>query len=83
MHDIEMNLHDDLKNNHGQLKQIKICIYILITHKEISKIITHFQSTSHKSIIQFKTVHFIGRQFQTRITGPSSAHSQGTNSKPG
>jgi hypothetical protein len=52
MRDIEMNLHNDLKENHGQLEHLHFAfIYILVTHKEISKFTTHLSGTSHKSII--------------------------------
>ena len=33
MRDTKINMHNDLKYNYGQLEQIKIYIYILITHK--------------------------------------------------
>jgi len=39
--DTKMNMHNDLKDNYGQLKKIKIYIYILITHKKNFKFITH------------------------------------------
>jgi hypothetical protein len=60
MHDIEMNLHNDLEDNHDQLEHLNlvfththtyIYIYILVTHKEIFKFTAHLPSSSHKSII--------------------------------
>ena len=33
MRDTKINMHNDLKDNYGQLEQNKIYIYILITHK--------------------------------------------------
>jgi len=68
MRDIEMNIHNNLKDNHGQLKHFKknlhLYIYILFTHKEISKFTTHLPSTNHRIYnLKYKIVH---------------AHSQGT-----
>jgi len=45
-------LYNDLKDNHGQLEYLYFAyIYVLVTHKEISKFTTHLPSTNHKSII--------------------------------
>jgi hypothetical protein len=57
MHDIEMNLHNNLKDNYGQLERLKNYIYIYI-YKEISEFITHLPSTNHIIYnLKYKIVH--------------------------
>jgi hypothetical protein len=58
MRDIEMNLHNNLKDNYGQLECLKNYIYILFTYKEISEFITHLPSTNHIIYnLKYKIVH--------------------------
>jgi hypothetical protein len=61
MRDIEMNLHNNLKDNYGQLECLKNYIYIYIyyfTYKKISEFITHLPSTNHIIYnLKYKIVH--------------------------
>ena len=93
-----MNLHNDLKDNHGQLEHLHTH-----THTSYSQKFPHLLSSSkyYSQInnLKSKLVHIIELQFQTnttgppalvpyqhqfhtRITGPPATHSQGTNSIP-